>query len=932
MQLDALGAARGSDAIPLRSPRTQPRRRRRGLMLSLTFVAAAAAAAALLFYLRPPRDTQLLAALSSGAARPLEGRLSLPGADGWRAWNPERSSARRADALPIAQLARLEQNGNRHAVANGLALSLDLDHAEAMLASLPTTATVESDRAAVALARGDASAALAHADRALALAPQLSAASWNRALALAALGLSLSAAECFDSVAQRGEPGWSAEARERARRERDAVTARHQAWHDAWKDGEALLWQHTLPPPERVRADPDTARLYFYDAVRTATARAEVDKLAPLAAELDQIAGGEILASYLRRIAAHPRFAERAPLASQYAALLHHQLRRPVDDFLADLRAHHEDDILLGALFISERGDDLPEEYAQLAHATGDPWFSALADETVGYADMQRGRFIAAEQTLRNGLRACSAPRASRYRCAKLSNQLAQLLDRLRRSAEAHEVAEQGLAWARSQGSQSLEERFLLQLGDIERNRDAIGLARAYYGEALLLNPKNCVQARFVHETLATVAQTQLDPAEARRELALVPACSAAGAQLTAIGAWVLADLARFSPSDAERARLDETLRALRAGGSHKPNETLQLDVIEGRAAIVRDRARGRALLERAIAAADQLPRDDSQARIPRRLAYSTLLVDDAASADFAGALARLAAEDGVTAPPDRCLLGVAVDTERVVVAARDSNGRVVGRLGSNHTTTIDAATLVPADIVDGLAGCAQISVLAAPPLYGKPRLLPPRLAWVYGVARAAAPSAASRKRLVVSDVTPPPVLRLEPLAPWSEATPDAHAVYLRGPAATRRRVLAELGDADEVELHVHGLLNPAQSDASLLVLSDDGADGYALTAGDVRKLHLPRGPLVVLGACRSATATAIFDERWSLPAAFVEAGARAVVAAATAIPDLEAHRFFTSLRQRIRSGVAPAVALRDERLQWLSDSRSWVESVLVFE
>jgi CHAT domain-containing protein len=73
--------------------------------------------------------------------------------------------------------------------------------------------------------------------------------------------------------------------------------------------------------------------------------------------------------------------------------------------------------------------------------------------------------------------------------------------------------------------------------------------------------------------------------------------------------------------------------------------------------------------------------------------------------------------------------------------------------------------------------------------------------------------------------------------------------------------------------------------------------------------------------------------ETWSLPAAFVYAGARAVIASAAPIPDAEAGEFFDHLRDRVQAGAPVAVALRDARQQWISLGRGeWVRDVIVFE
>src|SRR5262249_29589418 len=127
--------------------------------------------------------------------------------------------------------------------------------------------------------------------------------------------------------------------------------------------------------------------------------------------------------------------------------------------------------------------------------------------------------------------------------------------------------------------------------------------------------------------------------------------------------------------------------------------------------------------------------------------------------------------------------------------------------------------------------------------------------------------------------------------------------------AATPSRVRAELADAGYVEIHAHGIVDA--SDAAFLALSPDADGSFALTADEVRTSRIGGAPVVVLAACRSATPTIYLGFRWSLPDAFLVAGARAVVASSTAIPDDQGAALFAELRKRVARGepVARAVA-----------------------
>src|SRR5512133_3596941 len=85
-----------------------------------------------------------------------------------------------------------------------------------------------------------------------------------------------------------------------------------------------------------------------------------------------------------------------------------------------------------------------------------------------------------------------------------------------------------------------------------------------------------------------------------------------------------------------------------------------------------------------------------------------------------------------------------------------------------------------------------------------------------------------------------------------------------------------------------------------------------------------------MLGACRAASVSRFREQPWSLPHSFMRAGARAVYAARTELPDAEVGGFFAAVQRRLESGEAPAVALRDERVRWLREGKAWVRDVVV--
>jgi len=140
--------------------------------------------------------------------------------------------------------------------------------------------------------------------------------------------------------------------------------------------------------------------------------------------------------------------------------------------------------------------------------------------------------------------------------------------------------------------------------------------------------------------------------------------------------------------------------------------------------------------------------------------------------------------------------------------------------------------------------------------------------------------------------------------------------------------------DASIIEFHTHGFIANDVSEASYLVLSPEIDRQYAMTASDVAQTKLQAAPLVILGACHSATSSRSLEGGMGLAEAFLRSGARAVIASPDAIQDQGAHTFFAVVRDRVLQGISPAIAVRDERMRRLaaSDSDTWITGVVVFE
>jgi hypothetical protein len=209
--------------------------------------------------------------------------------------------------------------------------------------------------------------------------------------------------------------------------------------------------------------------------------------------------------------------------------------------------------------------------------------------------------------------------------------------------------------------------------------------------------------------------------------------------------------------------------------------------------------------------------------------------------------------------------------------------------------------------------------------------VLPAGMSWsfVRNLGPPSQPEAPSF-RLVVDSVPYSPERKLPRLDEWRSPGAEKDVHSLSGPAATPSRVIEAMRNATEIDLVTHGVTGLA-SGSTYLVLAPGEPQGDVL---DIDRIPELRGhPLVILVACRAAKAGSAVHDSFSLPGAFIHAGARAVVASTVPIPTGDgAQVFFDELRSRIRQGVAPATALRDLRLAWSARHKAWAESVLLFE
>jgi hypothetical protein len=898
----------------------------------------------------------------------IEARLAWPGAAAYRSYDVPRAGEAPHEAIDLMAIAQLDKRGDRHGVGVLELLNGERRQAASYLERAGESPDVLADRAALALSDHQPERALALADAALARRAGHPAALWNRALALRDLGLARSSAAAFREVARLGEPGWVEEARQRAStvdrevteaQQRDERITRASAALAEGKDRSDHRAEIELRP-EDARAQPGFARGVMYDAIRAATTPAQLAALQPLAGAIDGADQDTAMQDAIARAKAslHPELSRQyaemiRALAVEMQIVPRTGAERPVpagaerSRLVAALRAAHADDLLIGVLM--KTGDDRRtvnaseiDEFARLTAASPDPWMQLLGLQQQAQLALKQEDYLRAEAILLRARQRCT-PVAPAFRCVTISRLLGDLYLRWQRLPEARAVLTAAWSRARQTGEWLLQHAVLNLLPPLYQLGDDVGasglpLVRAYVDELVLgAAPEGghrCRTEAWGRGLIAQMLINQLRFDEARRELA-GPDCEREhDAELEASELFARSEVARYGDTGERVAGLRRAIAQARKLPDASAADQVLLDHAEGRLLIDRDPAAGQALLERAIAEAGALPVSVGRAHKAASWSYSVLVVAAAHRGEGDAALRLLGREQQLTVP-ERCVVGLAIEDHQRAVVARDAAGKILVHFDEGRTApAIDPTSLVPPDIAAALAGCPVVDAIARPPVHGMARLFGDAIAWRYLARRdrpiaGGAPPVAPRS-LVVGDVEPPPALELPRLATWSTSTSGE---LLSGAAATPSRVLAAIGTAAEVTIHAHGLIDVALPEASFLALSPDPDGRFALTTGDVRKAHFTTSPLIVLAACRSASAAPVWHETWSLPAAFVLAGARAVIASAAPIPDGDAPAFFDAVRDRVRTGASVAVALRDVRRQWLADRHAdWARDVIVFE
>jgi len=788
---------------------------------------------------------------------------------------------------------------------------------------------------------------------------------FNRALVLRELGLEAAAAEAFEAVAASDEPGW----REEAAREAGTLRGRIQQQQEhADQQAKALseltsaLWAADADKPDslgQLNAALSAVRAQMQDQ-----AKASRDQ-EPFLKELYRMAPGAT--AFQRKLLAPlaaelglPKLAERLGQPGSAAAAAHAERYRrwdrlsPADQraLVADADRSGEDELLLAILSWSPSGGreyQVPEQalsrVAQAAEKDGEPYAATLARRLHGQWLQNASRTAEAMVELEALAKACD-PVATPGRCSEIERRLAYACRTVERWSDAETYSLKGMALVDPASKLWLAHVEMLgQIASFQSGDDPF-LALAYSTE-LHQRTKECTEYRA--RAAARIAMVDvmalgdfgggvrmMDEA-IRAQSCLQPI------HLGLPGLIVMAALIGGKRAPPEwSAQLEAGFDAL---PDHSADSDERVPYLGARAALGREEpgatARLEALAKERDARLDPGQVERSEAEVAegtvRSYAYRDLALEAAERGDFARALDMVSRQLRLQAP-ERCAMAVTSDLGRTAVAIRDAAGAVDGAYTArSEWRWLDGHgdALVPTKIQERLGGCEQVSVLASPGVFGFSRLLA-RIPWSYLVAQVhAGQPGPSEHRLVVANTDPPESLRLERLNEWNGRR-DASTRVLEHEAATLSRLKEELPGATDVELYMHGLQRAMDAEGPYLALTPDRKAGgeFKLTAQVLRPLELAGAPYVYLKACRAADAGSQNYSNRGLAEAFVERGARAVFAATVPIPDREADAFFNAIRERIRAGKAPAVALAEARAEYVApgEATDWMADVVALE
>jgi tetratricopeptide (TPR) repeat protein len=868
---------------------------------------------------------QLLATLDT---RTVSGWPSALGASAYRPYATSRGVASAgSEELARAEL-RLEHSGDWRSLGTLALMRHDLTRADAYLQHLADRPDALSDRGLVRLEQSNCDEALEFFDRALRLDPTFLPARFNRAVCLRTLGLSNAAEQAFRAVTQAQAGGWSAEAAQAQADARGKIDREAKERETVRGAARALISEQTVPPDELLRRYPTWMRSAFYHALAGARTTEQIRRLESAAAKLDHASGGEVL-QRLTRQAVTEASRGRAALADRYerfrlaAEQGHAPTAAELEALFADARRLRQNILLLQA-YENFRQLDVGPERERLVAQGRDPWSEAKLAYARAHRQTGLGQLNEAERILRTARASCQND-AMVIPCYWLSQELFDVYDQQGRISEAMRVAEESARDVRRQGLTDHERKALTQAAEVQTGSGRIAAARATFEELKARQPGRCAALVWMQESLAEGYLDRRDVVGTREALAAAPPCDFPNEP------WRLAIRLRLGLLAGDQQLVQharEAAASLASAPDGRERERVEAQLLEGMAEVELNAPDARAALERTLGESAALVAD-RDVRDRRAEARVTLAFAELRRADPRLALVQLAQLLETTAPA-RCSFGLLRDIARDGWVAVDAQG--VSRGGWELRGTQPGLPSLHPEARAALGSCESVAVLATGSLQGLQGVLPDELAWSYRVGNdlGSSPLPPLVRRLVVRGALPPPELQLPPLG--ASAARGADWTIVEGSDATPHRVLSEMKTANLVDLEVHGRIDSQVPDGAVLALSEDRDRSYALSAAMFGPGMLTGRPVVMLGACHAAEGSALRKEPWSLPRSLVKAGARAVLASQSELPDPEIEQFFDRIRKRVEDGVPVERALRDERILAVRDNRPWARSVVAFQ
>lgn len=139
------------------------------------------------------------------------------------------------------------------------------------------------------------------------------------------------------------------------------------------------------------------------------------------------------------------------------------------------------------------------------------------------------------------------------------------------------------------------------------------------------------------------------------------------------------------------------------------------------------------------------------------------------------------------------------------------------------------------------------------------------------------------------------------------------------GTDCSPQRFLEEAAESDLLHFAGHAKLDVYTPARSALVFESANGDAQLLTVETIANARLKRHPVVVLAACSTGRGKLRRTEGIdSLASAFLQAGARGVVATLSDVNDETSARLFRTFHRNVRGGARLADALRDAQLAQL--------------